>query len=40
MPINKKETPKTTTINDKTAMEAAQKIMEQYEKMFEKLAKN
>lgn len=40
MAVNKKETPPTITVNDKAAMKAAQKIMEQYEKTFEKLTKN
>lgn len=40
MAVNKKEAPKTTTVNDKAAMKAAQNIMEKYEKTFEKLAKN
>jgi hypothetical protein len=40
MAVNKKETPKMTTVNDKSAMKSAQKVMEKYEKAFEKLAKN
>lgn len=40
MAANKKETSPKTTASDKDAMKAAQKIMEQYKKTFEKLAKN
>jgi hypothetical protein len=40
MAVNKDQQPQTTTVTDKAAMEAAQQIMKQYEKTFEKLAKN
>lgn len=40
MALNKKEPPKTTEANNQTAMEAARKVMDKYDKTFEKLAKN
>ncbi|WP_020620432.1 hypothetical protein [Paenibacillus daejeonensis] len=38
--LNKKETTKTTETNNQAAMKAAKKVMDKYEKTFEKLAKN
>ena len=40
MAVNKEQQPQTETAPDKAAMEAAQAVMKQYEKTFEKLAKN
>ncbi|MFB9276711.1 hypothetical protein [Cohnella cellulosilytica] len=40
MAVNKEQQPQTATAPDKAAMEAAQAVMKQYEKTFEKLAKN
>lgn len=40
MAVNKEQKPKTVPVTDQAAMAAAQSVMKQFEKTFEKLAKN
>lgn len=40
MAVNKEQKPKIVPVTDQAAMAAAQSVMKQYEKTFEKLAKN